>query len=146
MINSRFHDPGVGATGANAGFGFADKSYNLSFQIQVHNQKYLELESQSLAEHFYFLRRMLNYLNPDQDACSITYEQYATNTFIIGITFEKLNEANMTGINTKMSGLITTKVKPYKTLTTDEQIQELFLHVISESVAELRSDGVVVFD
>ena len=41
-------------------------------------------------------------MNPDQDACSITYEQYATSTFIIGITFEQMNEQNLTGINTKM--------------------------------------------
>ena len=105
MINSRFNDRGYNATGDNRGFGFADKNYNISWQIQVHNKQYPEFESQSLSEHFfYFLRRMLSYMNPDQNACSITYEQYATNKFIIGITFEKMNDANLTGINTKMSG------------------------------------------
>ena len=94
----------------------------------------------------YFLRRMLNYMNPDQDACSITYEQYATNKFIIGITFEKMNEQNLTGINSKMGSLLTVKLKPFKPLSENELIQEIFFHAISENVAEIRSDGTIVYD
>ena len=85
-------------------------------------------------------------MNPDQDSCSITYEQYATNKFILGITFEKMNEANMTGISTEMGSLMTAKIKPYKTLTADEMIQEVFVHMISEAVVEIRSDSSVVYD
>ena len=141
MINSRFNDRGYGATGDDRGFGFADKNYNISWQLQIANKKYPEFESQSLAEHMYFLRRMLNYMNPDQDACSITYEQYATNKFIIGITFEKMNEQNLTGINIKMKSLMTAKLKPYKILIENEM-----MHLISENVIEIRSDGAVVYD
>ena len=89
---------------------------------------------------------MLNYLNPDQDACSITYEQYATNKFTIGITFEKMNEANMTGVNSKMGSLLTARIKPYKSLGENEEILELFCHVISEAILEIRSDGSLVYD
>ena len=146
MINSRFNDRGVNATGDDRGFGFADKIYNISWQVQIANRKYPEFESQSLAEHMYFLRRMLNYINPDQDACSITYEQYATNKFIIGITFEKMNSEHLTGVNTKMGSLMTAKIKPYKPLSENEVIQEIFVHLISENIAEIRSDGTVVYD
>ena len=146
MINSRFNDRGVNATGDDRGFGFADKNYNISWQVQIANRKYPEFESQSLAEHMYFLRRMLNYINPDQDACSITYEQYATNKFIIGITFEKMNSEHLTGVNTKMGSLMTAKIKPYKPLSENEVIQEIFVHLISENIAEIRSDGTVVYD
>ena len=45
-----------------------------------------------------------------------------------------------------MSGLTTLKLKPYRTLTTDEAIQEVFTHIISEAVLEIRSDGSVVYD
>ena len=89
---------------------------------------------------------MLNYMNPDQDACSITYEQYTTNKFIIGITFEKMNGQNLTGINTKMRSLMPAKLKPYKILTENEMIQEIFVHLISENVIEIHSDGAVVYD
>ena len=86
-------------------------------------------------------------MNPDQDACSITYEQYRSDKFIIGISSENMgSEAHLTGINTKMSGLTTLKLKPYRTLTADEAIQEVFTHIISESVLEIRSDGSVVYD
>ena len=57
-----------------------------------------------------------------------------------------MNEANMTGINTKMGSLMTAKIKPYKTLTADEMIQEVFVHMISEAVVEIRSDSSVVYD
>ena len=146
MINSRFSDRGVNATGDDAGYGFADKNYNISWILQIGNKKYPEFESQSLAEHMYFLRRMLNYMNPDQDSCSITYEQYATNTFILGITFEKMNEASMTGINSKMGSLLTAKFRPFKTLTDNEMIQEVFCHLLSENVLEIRSDSSIVYD
>ena len=147
MINSRFNDLGTpGVDGGEAGYGFADKNYNISWQLQIANKKYPEFESQSLSEHMYFLRRMLNYVNPDQDACSITYKQYATDKFIIGITFEKMNESNMTRINTKMGSLMTAKIKPFKTLTADEMIHEVFVHMVSEAVAEIRSDSTVIYD
>ena len=147
MINTRLNDCGAGATGANRGFGFANKNLNvLSWQVQVHFKKYPEFESQSLSEHWYFLNRFLSYMNPDQDACSIAYEQYRSHKFIIGISFEKMSEANMTGVNTKMSGLTTLKLKPYRTLTADEAIQEVFTDIMSESVLEIRSDGSVVYD
>ena len=54
MINTRLNDHGTGATGANRGFGFANKNLNISWQVQVHNKKYPEFESQSLSEHWYF--------------------------------------------------------------------------------------------
>ena len=57
-----------------------------------------------------------------------------------------MNEAHMTGINTKMGSLMTVKIKPYKSLSENEIIQEVFVHVISESVLEIRSDSSVVYD
>ena len=84
-------------------------------------------------------------MNPDQDACSITYEQYA-NKFIIGITFEKMGEQNLTGKNTKMRSLATGKIKPFKTLAENEMIQEIFFHAISENILEIRADGIIVYD
>ena len=54
MIISRFNDRGYGATGDDRGFGFADKNYNISWQLQIANKKYPEFESQSLAEHMFF--------------------------------------------------------------------------------------------
>ena len=41
---------------------------------------------------------------------------------------------------------MTAKLKPYKTLTENEMIQEIFVHLISENVIEIRSDGAVVYD
>ena len=146
MINSRFFDRGVGATGDNAGYGFQDKNENITWQISISNKKYPEFESQSLAEHFYFLRRTLNYLNPDQDACSISYKQYHEDKFVCAISFEKLPDNNFTGANTKMGSLLTARIRPYATLGENEGIEEVFSHLVSEGVVELRESGAVVYD
>ena len=52
----------------------------------------------------------------------------------------------MTGSNTKMSGLSNIKIKPFRTLLEAEKIQEIFCHIISETVLEIRSDGSIVYD
>ena len=49
MISSRFNDRGVDATGADAGYGFADKKYNISWQLQIASKRYPGFESQRLA-------------------------------------------------------------------------------------------------
>ena len=57
-----------------------------------------------------------------------------------------MNEQNLTGVNTKMGSLMRAKIKPYKTLTDNEMMQEIFVHLTSENVSEIRSDGSVVYD
>ena len=49
MISSRFNDRGVDATGADAGYGLADKKYNISWQLQIASKRYPGFESQRLA-------------------------------------------------------------------------------------------------
>lgn len=109
------------------------------------------------AETFYYLRGAIHYMNPDQDALSFSYRQYRENTFIIGMSFEKMADVNFTGVNTKMGSLITMKIRPTEgTLNTTpgdstnaiyaEDIQEVFTHLISASVLEICERGSVVYD
>ena len=145
MINSEINDGFDGAL--VPGQGFQDFSRNLSWQIQVGNKKWPEFECQSLSEAFYFLRRTLHYHNGDQNSLNISYKQYRENKFVIGISFEKMQDVNFTSINTKMGSLITFKIKGTEgPLVAGEQIQELFVHLVSESIVELRESGSVVYD
>ena len=148
MINSEINDgPLADTLPAQEGKGFQDYSRNLSWQLQVANKKYPEFECQSLAEAFYFLRRTIHLNNPTQNSLNISYKQYRENKFIIAMTFEKMPDTNFTGSNTKMGSLITFKVKATEgTLAETEQISEIFAHLVSEAVVELRSDGAVVYD
>ena len=145
MINSEINDGFDGAL--VEGKGFQDFSRNLSWQIQVGNKKWPEFECQSLSEAFYFLRRTLHYHNGDQNSMNISYKQYREDKFIIGVSFEKMPDVNFTGNNTKMGSLITFKIKGTEgPLAPAEQIQEIFVHMISESVLELRESGAIVYD
>ena len=86
-------------------------------------------------------------MNPDQDSLSFSYRQYRENKFIIGMSFEKMSDVNFTGNNSKLSGITNFKIKGTEgSLPVDEQIQEVFVHLISEAVLEIRESGVVVYD
>ena len=148
MINGQINDgPDPENIPLQAGKGFSDSSRALSWQLQVANKKWPEFECQSLSEAFYFLRRTLHYMNADQNSLNISYRQYRENKFVIGVSFEKMADVNFTGQNTKMGSLITFKIKGTEgPLADTEQIQEIFCHMTSESVLELREAGAVVYD
>ena len=145
MINSKIN---TSADGVFVGQGFQDYTRNLSWQIQLSNaQKDPEFESQSLSETFYYLRRALHYMYPNQDSLSFGYRQYRENKFIIGMSFEKMPDVNFTGYNSKMSGITNFKIKgTERALAPTEQIEEIFTHLISEAVLEVRESGSVVYD
>ena len=129
------------------GKGFQDYSRNLSWQLQIAKKKFPAFECQSLSKAFYFLRRTLHYMNADQNSVNISYKQHCENKFIIGCSCEKMADLNFTGQNTKMGSLIAFKIKGTEgVLQTTERIQEIFLHMVSESVLELRESGSLVYD
>ena len=147
LIYGRINDTGNADTNDLQGKGFQDTTRNLSWQIQLSNsQKYPEFEAQSLSETFYYLRRAIHYMNPDQDSLSFSYRQYRENKFIIGMSFEKMADVNFTGYNSKMSGITNFKIKGAEgALDPNEQITEVFCHLISECVLEIRESGSVVY-
>ena len=77
-------------------------------------------------------------MNPEQNSMNISYKQYRENKFVIG--FEKMASDNFSSVNTKMGSLITFELKGTegKKLEETEQIQEIFVHLVSESILELR--------
>ena len=79
MINYKIFDRAdPDGTPADQGKGFQDMSRNLTWQVQIANKKYPEFECQSMAETMYFLRRAIHFMNPDQDAMSITFKVLTT--------------------------------------------------------------------
>ena len=150
MINSEIND-GMNPDPVNnpeeVGQGFADSTRALSWQLQIGNKKYPEFECQSLSEAFYFLRRTVNLVNPEQNSLNISYNQYRSNKFVIAVSMEKMQSVNFTSVNTKMGSLITFKLKGTdNVIAPAEEVQEIFVHLINESILELRSDGALVYD
>ena len=113
-INSRIFD-GPDADGddraAYQGKEFQNPELDLTWQLQINNKKYPEFECQSMAETAYYLKRALSYMNPDQDAFSISYKRFREDKFVIGVSFEKMPDTNFTGSNTKMGGLLVFELK-----------------------------------
>ena len=63
------------------------------------------------------------------------------------MSFEKMADVNFTGYNSKMSGITNFKLKPTEgKLEQAEQIEECFVHLMSEAVLALREGGAVVYD
>ena len=148
MINGQINDGGDPENiPAQAGKGFADSSRALTYQLQIASKKYPEFEVSSLSEAFYFLRRTLHFMNADQNSVNISYRQYRENKFVMAFSFEKMADVNFTGQNTKMGSWITFKLKGTEgKLRETEQIQEIFVSLVSESVVEISEGGSVVFD
>ena len=148
MINGEINDGPLAETlPLQEGKGFADSSRALTYQLQIASKKYPEFEVSSLSEAFYFLRRTLHYMNADQNSLNISYKQYRSNKFVMAFSFEKMADVNFTGTNTKMGSLITFKLKGTEgSLADTEQVQDLFVNLVSESVVELTESGAIVFD
>ena len=148
MINGEINDGPLAETlPLQEGKGFADSSRALTYQLQIASKKYPEFEVSSLSEAFYFLRRTLHFLNADQNSLNISYKQYRENKFVMAFSLEKMPDVNFTGQNTKSGSLITFKIKGTEgSLATEEQIQEIFVSLVSESVVELTESGTIVFD
>ena len=148
MINSEINDGGDPDNNPEeVGQGFSDSTRALSWQLQVANKKFPEKECESLSEAWYFLRRTIALFNPEQNSINISYNQYRNNKFVIGVDFQKMNTVNFSGLNTKLGSLITFKLKGTEgAIAPVEQITEIFVHLVSESVLEIRSDGSLVYD
>ena len=148
MINSEINDGGDPDNNPEeVGQGFADSTRALSWQLQVANKKFPEKECESLAEAWYFSRRTIALFNPEQNSINISYNQYRNSKFVIGVDFQKMNSVNFSGISTKLGSLITFKLKGTEgAIAPAEQITDIFCHLVSESILEIRSDGSLVYD
>jgi hypothetical protein len=148
MINGQINDgPDPENIPLQAGKGFSDSSRALAYQLQVQSKKLPEFEVSSLSEAFYFLRRTLHFMNANQDSLNISYRQFRENKFVMAFSFEKMPDVSFTGINTKMGSLITFKIRGNEgPLANTEQIEEIFVNLISESVLEISESGAIVYD
>ena len=65
----------------------------------------------------------------------------------MAFSLEKMPDVNFTGTNTRSGSLITFKIKGTEgSLATEEQIQEIMVHLVSESIVELTEAGTLVYD
>ena len=111
MINYPPFSDGDAPVGNEIGYGYSNKDLDLSFDVLLGNKRYPEVASSSLSEHMYYLRRFVSLLNPDQDSMSIKYNQYRANKFIMGINFQKMDQNNLTGVNSKLGALLTLNLR-----------------------------------
>ena len=148
MINGQINDgPDPENIPLQAGKGFSDSSRALAYQLQVQSKKFPEFEVQSLSEAFYFLRRTLAFMNADQNSVNISYRQFRENKFVMAFDFQKMNQLSLPRINTRMGSLITFKLRGNEgKLAETQQIQEIFVNLVSESVLELTESGAIVYD
>ena len=148
MINYRPFSDGVGATGNDVGYGFANENLDLTFDVMLGNKRYPEMASTSLSEHMYFLRRFVSLLNPDQDSTSVNYDQYRANKFIIGMNFQRIDENNLTGVNSKLGALLNLRLKGTNAELngTEEPIEQITTCLVSSNICEITADMPIVYD
>ena len=63
------------------------------------------------------------------------------------MSFEKMPSVSFTGYNSKMSGVTTFKIRGTEgPLPANEQIEEVFSHLMTDTVLELKGSGAIVYD
>ena len=61
--------------------------------------------------------------------------------------FEKMANVNFICYKSKMSGITTFQIKRIeRALPVDEQIQDVFVHLISDAVLEMRESGAIIYN
>ena len=126
--------------------------YNPDKEIQLYMQlgsKIIpEYPCQSVAECFYRLKESLNLPDYHQHAISVKFKNYVDNKFVFGVSFEKIPDAEWSGINTKAGQILMINCKAMNEagITSNNIATTLYTLLECQQILEVRDVGVTVYD
>lgn len=142
-LHKSFLNPSAFIAGQPAGAA-ADESL-LHWQVQIGAKNYPEASpSSNLAETFSLLRQAIGTLDDSVRTTSITEAGYRNNHFVIGVPLQTITGMAFSSINTRSGDLLTVKVSGLDGGI--RQAGRIFVHMIAETIMELRESGVQVLD
>ena len=124
----------------------ADKE--ISLYMQLGSKLFPEFPCNNISECFYRLKEALNLPDYHQHAISIKFENYVKNKFIFAISFEKIPDADWSGINTKAGQILMVNCKA----VSDAGIQAaniattMYTLLEVQQILEIRDVGCTVYD
>ena len=141
-IHKSFLNPSATITGVPSN---AANEATLAWQVQVGPKNYPEASpSSNLAETFSLLRQAIGTYDESIRTTSITDAGYRGEQFVIGVPMQIVVGQPFSSVNTRSGDLLTVKVN---NLNGDVgQAGRIFVHVVAETIVELRESGVRVLD
>ena len=126
--------------------------YNPDKEIQLYMQLgsklYPEYPCNNLSECFYRLKECLNLPTYHQHAISIKFRNYINNKFIFAISFEKIPDAEWSGINTKAGQILMVNCKALNEagITSANIATTMYTLMEVQQILEIRDVGCTVYD
>ena len=117
----------------------------LSWQVQIGPKNYLEASpSANQAEPFSLLRQAVGVYDESIRTTSIHEAGYRGNQFVIGVPMQVVMGQPFISVNTRSGDLLIVKVN---NLSGDaKQAGRIFVHMVAETIVDLRESGVQVMD
>ncbi len=123
-----------------------DKRYELEFQLQLGSKLIPEYSCNSISECFYHLRKSLNLPDHHQHSIGIRYKNYYKDKFVFALSFEKVPDADWSGVSTKAGQLLLVKCKATDGNTLSNIANIMYIVLESQQVLEIRDIGTTIFD
>ena len=139
-----FHHPMAEST--------ATWKYNSEKEIQIYLQLgskiYPEYPCNNLAECFYRLKQSMNLPEYHQHSIGIKFKNYLDNKFIFCTTFEKMQDAEWSGVNTKAGQVLMVNVKAMNesAITASNIATTMYTLIQAQQILEIRDVGCTVYD
>ena len=126
--------------------------YNADKEIQIYLQLgsklYPEYPCNNISECFYRLKEALNLPDYHQHAIAIKFENYVKNKFIFAVSFEKIADADWSGVNTKAGQILMVNCKAMSDagITATNIATTMYTLLEVQQILEIRDVGVTVYD
>ena len=118
----------------------------VQFQLQLGASLYPLYPCTNLSECFYHLKKSLNLPDFHQHSIGIKFENYRKNKFIFGFSFERVPDANWTGINTKAGQMLLIKLLGSSGISTADIATSMYSVLEAEMILEIRDIGITIYD
>jgi hypothetical protein len=120
----------------------------LQIYLQLGSKLYPEYPTNNLSECFYRLKEAFNLPDYHQHSISIKFQNYTRNKFIFCTSFEKIPDAEWSGINTKAGQVLMVNVKAMNEsgITSPNIATTLYTLLQAQQILEIRDIGCTVYD
>jgi hypothetical protein len=127
---------------------FYDPDKELQIYMQLGSKLYPEYPCNNLSECFYRLKEAMHLPEYHQHAISIKFQNYVRNKFIFCVSFEKIQDAEWSGVNTKAGQVLMVNVKAMNEtgITSANVATTMYTLLQAQKILEIRDVGSTVYD
>lgn len=117
----------------------------LELQVAIGSKLYPEVPISSTAEFYEHLRKIIAH-HDDKGSIDIDVAEYESDSFIVGVSTQKVIEGLFSGLNTRSGDLVTIRMSNFRDGADVDLVQKGFVTMVAEVIVEIRDSGVSCYD